>query len=146
MSAVGTACEGKPAASAAADENKIPTQMPSERRNKLLQIKLGGLAQIADGLRHRLALSRGARFGIEGDKTALFGWNQNGGEMHGRNLRAWKPESSPPATPIHEPPRPECNGRMFAREEEKRKRKKVAQLHNLAEALNYPLTPKPSAP
>ena len=35
---------------------------------------------------------------------------------------------------------------MFAREEEKMKRKKVARLHNLAEALNYTLTPKPSTP
>ncbi len=32
---------------------------------------------------------------------------------------------------------------IFAKEEEKMKRKKVARLFNLAESLNYQLTPKP---
>ena len=36
--------------------------------------------------------------------------------------------------------------KAFAQEEEKRKRKNVARLHSLAEALNYQLTPKPSTP
>ena len=39
--------------------------------------------------------------------------------------------------------RPESDGKVIAREEEKLKRPKVARPHSLAEALNYPLTPKP---
>lgn len=38
-------------------------------QRKLLQIKLRRLAKIADGLRHRLTLSRGAGLGVEGDET-----------------------------------------------------------------------------
>jgi hypothetical protein len=37
----------------------------------------------------------------------------------------------------------ESDRRVFAKEEEKMKRPKVPRLHSLAEALNYPLTPRP---
>lgn len=60
----------------------------SECRIELLQIQFGSLAQIADGLGHRLALSRGAGLGVEGDEAALLGWNQNGSEKHESSL--WK--------------------------------------------------------
>jgi hypothetical protein len=37
----------------------------------------------------------------------------------------------------------EFDGKVFAPEEEKMKRQKLARLFNMAESLNYPLTPKP---
>ena len=37
----------------------------------------------------------------------------------------------------------EFDWKVFAKEEEKMKRKKVARLFNMAESLNYQLTPKP---
>ena len=48
---------------------------------------------IQNRMGHGLALSRSACLGVEGDKTALLGWNQNGGEKHGGKLRESRVES-----------------------------------------------------
>ena len=65
---------------------------------KLFQIQFRGLAEIVNGVGHGLALCRGACLGVEGDKTALLGWNQNGGEKHGGNLGESCVESTRGAT------------------------------------------------
>jgi hypothetical protein len=64
------------------------------RNRKFLQIQVGRLAEIVEGLGHGLALGAGAGLGVQGDKAAFFGRNQDGGKRHGNNLRDSEPEST----------------------------------------------------
>src|SRR3546814_12414902 len=50
---------------------------------KLLEIKLRGFLKVGQRLLDGFALGGSASLGIEGNETAFFGGDQDGGELHG---------------------------------------------------------------
>src|SRR3546814_5769369 len=54
---------------------------------KLLEIKLRGFLKVGQRLLDGFALGGSASLGIEGNETAFFGGDQDGGELHGAASR-----------------------------------------------------------